>query len=113
MSENPKKKFHPIVEKTILMAKKNPNGEIIFDEIAKRDLKNILKKYFKSPELGIVVKDLLTFAYFLDQNNSKEGSKALLEVITTTTEAMQAQVDKLKEMEEYREFVKNQKNEED
>jgi hypothetical protein len=90
MKEKKKKQIHPIIERILLLAHKGFD-QVEFDNYAVEQIQDMLSECYGKEELVHAVKDLLTFACYLDTEvGCHSASMKILKVVESSTEALQA-----------------------
>ena len=90
MTEDKKRQFHPIVEKALLLAHKGFD-QVEFDDYAVEQIQDMLCECYGKQELVQAIKDLLTFACYLDTEvGCHSASMKIVKVVENSTEALQA-----------------------
>lgn len=90
MNEDKKSKAHPLVEKALGLAYKGFEP-VEFDDYAVEQLQEALSEYFGKYELVEAVRELITFACFLDtEKGCHSASQKIIKVVESSVEALQA-----------------------
>lgn len=90
MTEDQKRLTHPIVERAMEMASKGIDP-IEFDNYAVEQLQDMLREYFGKQDLVQAVKELISFAYFLDvKKGCHLASRKIMKVVNSATEGLKA-----------------------
>ena len=87
MSEETKKKLHPIVEDALELAHEGVEP-IAFADWAIDELKQSLAEYFGKPELVAAVASLLELGVVLGEKGCPNAAIQIIEVVTHATEAL-------------------------
>ena len=88
MSENNKKKVHPLVEKALNLFYEGYKC-LELDDFAVEELEDSLKEYFGKAELVDVIVELLNLARVLDEQGSKTAAIKIIRVIVTANKAFE------------------------
>ncbi|MFX0019837.1 MAG: hypothetical protein ACFFAF_14040 [Candidatus Hermodarchaeota archaeon] len=87
MSEDQKKKVHPIVERALEMAYKGVEP-VEFDDYAVEQLQDLLRQCFGKPDLLKAVVDLINLAEVLEQQGCHSASMRLMIVVSIAADAL-------------------------
>ena len=87
MSEDQKKKVHPIVERALEMAYKGVEP-VEFDDYAVEQLQDLLRERFGKPDLLNAVVDLINLAGVLEKQGCRSASLKLMIVVSIAAEAL-------------------------
>jgi len=87
MSEDQKKKVHPIVERALEMAYKGVEP-VEFDDYAVEQLQDLLRQCFGKPDLLKAVVDLINLARVLEQQGCHSASMKLMIVVSIAADAL-------------------------
>ena len=87
MSQDQKKKVHPIVERALEMAYKGVEP-VEFDDYAVEQLQDLLRERFGKPDLLKAVVDLINLAGVLEQQGCRSASLKLMIVVSIAADAL-------------------------
>ena len=87
MSEEKKRKVHPIVERALEMAYQGFEP-VEFDDYAVEQLQDLLRQRFGKPDLLQAVIDLINLAALLDEQGCHSASMKLIIVVSTAADAL-------------------------
>jgi hypothetical protein len=87
MSEEQKKKVHPIVERALEMAYKGVEP-VEFDDYAVEQLQDLLRERFGKPDLLQAVVDLINLAGVLEKQGCPSASLKLMIVVSIAADAL-------------------------
>lgn len=88
MSEDQKKKLHPIVERALEMAYEGFEP-IEFDDYAVEQLQDMLREYYGKQDLIQAIIELLNLAVLLDKQGCRSASLKMIIVATSATDALE------------------------
>ena len=90
MNEEKRIKAHPLIEKALELAHKGFEP-VEFDDYAVEQLSEMLSEYFGKYELVEAVRELLTFACFLDtEKGCHSASRKIVKVVESSIDALEA-----------------------
>ena len=87
MSEEKKRKVHPIVERALEMAYQGFEP-VEFDDYAVEQLQDLVRQRFGKPDLLQAVIDLINLAALLDEQGCHSASMKLIIVVSTAADAL-------------------------
>ena len=87
MSEEKKRKVHPIVERALEMAYQGFEP-VEFDDYAVEQLQDLVRQRFEKPDLLQAVIDLINLAALLDEQGCHSASMKLIIVVSTAADAL-------------------------
>ena len=87
MTEDQKKKLHPIVEKALSMAYEGVEP-IQFDDYAIEQLEDMLKEYYGKQGLPEAILELIRLSVMLDEKGCKSAAMKILVVATSAADAL-------------------------
>lgn len=87
MSEEKKRKVHPIVERALEMAYQGFEP-VEFDDYAVEQLQDLLRQRFGKPDLLQAVIDLINLAALLDEQGCHSASMKLIIVVSTAADTL-------------------------
>ncbi len=88
MSENNKKKVHPLVERALNLFYEGYHS-LELDDFAVEELEDSLKEYFGKAELLDAVVALLNLARVLDEQGSKSAAIKIIQVVVIASKALE------------------------
>jgi hypothetical protein len=88
MTENQKKKLHPIVEKALNMAYVGVEP-IQFDDYAIEQLEDMLKEYYGKQGLPDAILELIRLSVVLDEKGCKSAAMKILLVATSAADELE------------------------